>query len=240
MHQLTSCNGQGEFTEVQGGNIKITPSTTELDALAFNPDLVYENGRPPGVLYGADGAEPSITEKGIGHIFAQPVSRVPGIETESVSSVGVSSAVLEAGLDPNGENTSYVFQYETEAAYQANEADDRFAGASDAPGGGRGHVSGVSVVPVSVAVSGLAPDTAYRFRVVASDADGTSEGEAESLRTYPGDVPCFPMVGRMSWYRRSTSMVGSRSRSIRNWGAAGMNASRVRAGNVSQAGLCRW
>ena len=27
VHQLTPCNGQGEFTEVQGGNIKITPGT---------------------------------------------------------------------------------------------------------------------------------------------------------------------------------------------------------------------
>ena len=106
--------------------------------------------------------------------------------------MGASSAVLEAKLDPNGENTSYVFQYETEAAYQANEADDRFAGASEAPGGGGGHVSGVSVVPVSVAVAGLAPDTTYRFRVLASDADGSSEGDAESLRTYPGGVTALP------------------------------------------------
>ena len=191
IHQLTPCSAQGEFIEVPGSNITVSPVTPEIRALAFNPDLVYENGRPPGVLYGADGFE-RLGEKGIGHIFAQPVRRSPGIETEAVSSVGISSAVLEAGLNANGESTSYVFQYETEAAYQANESGDRFAGANEAPGGEGGHIGGVSTLAVSAAVSGLSPDTVYRFRVVASDSDGTSEGDVQTLRTYPDNTPPLP------------------------------------------------
>ncbi len=185
IHELSACNSEGEFEEV--GTIAVTPQTSELSALAFNPTLSFggaESGRPPGVLYGADGASRP-EEEGIGHIFAQPVSLVPEIEAQSVSGVGEASALLEAEIDPNGESTTYVFQYLTEAAYEANEPGNRFAGASEAPLGGASLGNGVAALAVSVPVSGLAPDTAYRFRAVATNVEGTTEGEPESFRTYP-------------------------------------------------------
>ncbi len=46
------------------------------------------------------------------------------------------SAVLHAQINPEGSQTHYSFQYLTEAAYEANEPSDRFAGALEAPLGG--------------------------------------------------------------------------------------------------------
>jgi DNA-binding beta-propeller fold protein YncE len=188
VHQLSACDA-GEFKEV--GTIPVSPATSGLVALAFDPSRVYEVGRPPGVLYGADGAvRPG--EEGIGHIFAQAVSHLPSVEGESVSGVGASSATLEAEVNPEGENTTYAFQYLSEAAYQANEPSDRFAGASEAPTGGAPLGGGLTTLPVSIAISGLSADTAYRFRVVATNSEGTSEGVAKALHTYPAGLPALP------------------------------------------------
>ncbi len=189
IHQLSPCNSEGEFEEVGTIPVSPKPEPNETLALAFNPTLSYEEeGRPPGVLYAADGSSRP-GEQGIGHIFAQPVSLVPEIEAQSVSGVGESSALLEAEINPNGENTTYVFQYLTEAAYEANEPSDRFAGASEAPIGGASLGGGLATLPASVPVSGLQPGTAYRFRVIATNVEGTDEGEAESFRTYPSTPP---------------------------------------------------
>ncbi len=184
IHQLSPCNPEGEFEEVGTIPFNPKPGAGEILPLAFNPALSYEEGRPPGVLYAADGTDRP-EERGIGHIFAQPVSKVPEIESQSVLGVGESSALLKAEINPNGENTTYVFQYLTEAAYEANEPGDRFGGASEAPVGGASLGGGLATLPASVPVSGLEPGTAYRFRVVATNIEGTAEGEAKSFRTYP-------------------------------------------------------
>ncbi len=111
IHQLGPCNSGGEFKEV--GTIPVSPQTSDLRTLAFNPALSYEVGRPPGVLYAADGAE-LVTEagiqRGVGHIFAQAVGQPPVVDAESVSAVGGSAALLEAEINPKGNDTSYVFQ----------------------------------------------------------------------------------------------------------------------------------
>jgi len=118
IHQLSACNPQGKFEEVS--TIPVTPKTTEIRALAFNPGFTFENGRPSGVLYAADGAERGVTERGIGHIYAPAISQLPKIQGEAVSGVGISSAVLAGEVNPNGLG-HYAFEYIPEQAFQANE-----------------------------------------------------------------------------------------------------------------------
>src|SRR6478672_546131 len=194
IHQLSPCNGEGKFEEV--GTIAVSPQTPELDALAFNPSLSYGPGRPPGTLYGAD-AQERPPQQGIGHIFAGAEAFPPVVESESVSSVTSSSAILSAQIDPKGFETRYAFQYLTAAAYEANEPGDRFAGATEAPLGGAVLGSGTKVLSASSAIIGLAPDTEYRYRAIATShcQDGNpaaiceGTGAPESFRTFPAEAP---------------------------------------------------
>lgn len=89
-------------------------------------------------------------------------------------SVLSNSARLSAEVDPNGLPTAVHFDYLTEAAYQANidSGKDGFTGAAKAP-----PVSDVDIgsgsVPLTVIpqlLAGLAPGTAYRYRVAARNS----------------------------------------------------------------------
>lgn len=198
IHQLSACNAQGEFVET-ALPIAVTPRTEYVYGLAVNPGFSYEKEagelRAPGVLYAADGEG-----HGVGHIFAHPVVREPVVESESVSSVTATTATLRAQIDPKGPRTSYVFQYLTEAEYEANEAGERFAGAKEAPPGGTVLGDGQEALSAAIAVIGLSSDTAYRFRAIATSHCEPEDEEAvcvgvgadASLRTFPAEAPELP------------------------------------------------
>jgi len=186
IYRLKPCDPSvGKFKEAQG-SIAIEPKPTEITALAFNPELSWESNRPRGVLYGFDTAL-NATQEGTkgGYILAPAVTHPPAVLSESISNTRTSSTVLRAEIDPRGFATQYVFQYETEAEYEANPAGDRFAGAREAPMGG-GQLGSGAAAQVATAVSGLLPGTAYRFRVVASSPCDEDTGE-----------PCVTMGGAL-------------------------------------------
>jgi hypothetical protein len=189
IHVLDACS-EGKLKEDKSKAIAVQPKPEEaIDALAFNPLLTWEPSRPAGVLYAAsrsfNKAEPN-------YVFAGPVSHEPEVESESVSHVTATTATLKAQINPKGATTSYLFQYLTEAAYEANEPADRFAGASEAPIGGAVLGAGQDPLPAAASVTGLAPDTAYRYRVLATSAEGADEGEAQIFRTFPLQAPDLP------------------------------------------------
>jgi hypothetical protein len=199
IHRLKPCDPEvGKFEEAQAP-VKGSPPMIRIEALAFNPTLSWGPNRPPGVLYGAD-SERHITPKsqGLGYILAPAEVHSPEVLSESVSSTRTGSAVLQAEVNPNGFGTRYVFQYESEAEYEANPSGERFAGAKEAPAGA-GEIGGGSIGEAIVAITGLSPDTAYRFRAIAtSECNGkegapcTAEGEASSFATYPLFPPGLP------------------------------------------------
>jgi hypothetical protein len=124
-----------------------------------------------------------IPSKGtVDHTFAFKFSSVGAPEIESASATGITEteAVLNATINPNGAQTSYRVEYTT--------APSGFNGATVA---GEGTLSpGIAGMAVSVPVSGLAPGTAYRFRVVAENecepGQPLCSDEAEgSFTTYP-------------------------------------------------------
>jgi hypothetical protein len=128
VHRLSACN-QGEIKEVEA--FGPSPKRGYVEALAVNPTMKWEPSRPQSVLYGAtpeeigevSGGEPG--QSALGYIFAPPVSHEPVVESESVSNIGVTTATLRAQINPKGAPTSYAFQYLAEAAYQANEPEER-------------------------------------------------------------------------------------------------------------------
>jgi hypothetical protein len=96
------------------------------------------------------------------------------------------SARLHGAITPNGLATSYHFDYITNAGYEANVAASKegFAGAAKVPPGADAVVgSGTSVVSVVQSLSALAPETSYRYRLVAKNSAGTVPSETLTIAT---------------------------------------------------------
>jgi hypothetical protein len=201
IYRLKSCDpAVGQFVQAQAP-VSTTPSTIGIYALVFNPDLAWASGRPRGVLYAVDKEryeEGGVMHNGTGFVFAPAEVQAPTVVSESVSSIRTASAALHGEINPDGFTTHYVFQYLTAAEYEANGSSERFAGAREVPAHG-GEIGSGAVGQAAAAVAGLSPDTAYRFRVVAtSDCNvetGEScvvQGEALSFATYPLYPPGLP------------------------------------------------
>jgi hypothetical protein len=201
VYRLAPCDpGKGKFEEAQAP-VKTSPATNEIVAMAINPNLAWSPSRPHSVLYAVDRASHEIggvTHSGLGYVFAPAEVHPPAVLAEFLSDIRTTSSVLHAEVDPRGFGTHYVFQYLSEAQYEANSPGERFAGAMEAPAGG-GEIGSGSVGKVATAITGLTPDTAYRFRVIATSqcngetgAPCVSEGEASAFATYPLFPPGLP------------------------------------------------
>jgi hypothetical protein len=105
------------------------------------------------------------------------------------TSVFANSAKLNAELDANELPTGYHIDYIPKATYDANvaEAKDPFAGTKRIPVSTDASI-GLQVVTVVQQVFGLAPDTTYRYRVVASNSPpigGKTTSATFTLATQP-------------------------------------------------------
>ncbi len=190
--ELSACNSNKEF--VQTGVLPFTPKLAHnLSGLAFDPSLAYGPLRPDGILY-------AVGYEGLGFLFAPAEARSPLVESESAGSVDSSGATVVGVVNPKGWSTHYTFQYITDQAYAENIPSEPFAGALEAPVGGGTLEGGTSSVGVSASLSGLAPDTEYHYRLLASShcnpADETEvcegAGAAQSFRTYPVESDVLP------------------------------------------------
>jgi hypothetical protein len=126
---------------------------------------------------------------------------MPTIGAAWVTSVTATSATLRAKVDPEGQSTTYRFEYLTEAAYEANlkanPKGDGFGGAALAPASGTASAgSGTEPVAVSQHLSALSPLTAYRYRPVASNAAGTAIGPEHVFATEAPTNASEPLDGR--------------------------------------------
>lgn len=210
VRRLGPCDqATGKFTELapEPEALKVSPERGDLSALAFDPVRKLSPTRGAGVLYGGaqDGVPGSAVGKGapgqssLGYIFTLVEENPPVVEAESVARVTASSAELHATIDLKGFDTHYVFQYMTQVAYV--EGGESFVGATDVPVGGGSLKAAGGTQGVAVAVTGLDPETEYRYRVVASSAcapkkpgkvcEGTP-GSVQSFDTFPVEVPGLP------------------------------------------------
>ena len=105
-----------------------------------------------------------------------PTPTAPVVAASAATvAAGESSLTVGATVDPRGLPTSFRFQYGTTTAY-GSETTTGDAGAGTTP------------VPVTATVTGLQPGTTYNFRVVASNAAGTTFGPNQVANT-TGPVP---------------------------------------------------
>jgi len=113
-----------------------------------------------------------------------------------VEKVTATSADLKAEIDGGSLASTYRFEYLALSAYKANveAGKEPFAGARKAPLSGGAVVAGV----LSQHVSALTPETTYRFRVQATNVEGTTLGPERSLGTEaPTNV--FSLLDGRGW-----------------------------------------
>jgi hypothetical protein len=119
----------------------------------------------------------------------------PGIDSTSTADISSTFAELRAQVNPLGGDTTYYFEYVDEAHYTPETQDPYVAGATapaTAADIGPGGPTGGADVNVGQQIGGLAPGTTYHFRVIASNAIGTTDGPDRTFTTLPRIAPGLP------------------------------------------------
>jgi hypothetical protein len=117
---------------------------------------------------------------GLGHLYAFGPSSVcaPQVEGLSATEITETEAFLSASLESCGATTTYSFQYTSLEQFEK----EGFAGAQTA---GQGTIPAAKAPQsVSSPITGLAPDTSYRFRIVATNSVDSASAEG-GFTTYP-------------------------------------------------------
>jgi hypothetical protein len=100
--------------------------------------------------------------------------------------VGETEATLKGAVNPNGKDTHYYFQYGETTSY----------GLSTPAPPGTDADSGTSEVSVSATATGLTGDaTTYHYRLVATNAGGTTYGSDQSFQTASRPAPVLETNG---------------------------------------------
>ena len=101
-----------------------------------------------------------------------PPPAAPAVTTGAASGVTSTTATLNGTVNPEGAATSYQFQYGTSTSYGS------VTPASPASAG-----SGSSAISESASLSGLSASTTYDYRLVATNATGTTDGSNQTFTT---------------------------------------------------------
>ncbi len=119
---------------------------------------------------------------GSNETFTTPAApKPPTVTTSSATSVTDLTATLNGTVNPNGTSTTYQFQYGTSTSY-----------GSVSPSTAASAGSGTTAVAEKANLSGLAAGTTYDFRLVASNANGATDGANETFTTAAAPVPPTP------------------------------------------------
>jgi hypothetical protein len=113
------------------------------------------------------------------------VTGAPSVTNVGAGNVQTTSATVSAGINPQGYDTTYRFDYGTSTSYGSS------VPVPDADIG-----TGSATVLVSQAIGGLTPSTTYHYHVVATNLGGTTTTPDATFTTAAPPTP--PAVGSLS------------------------------------------
>ena len=160
----------GVATGDGAGGFDAGPGVTVGTRVAFTQQVddvavadVDGNGKPD--VIGAIAGQPTVQ-------VAHNTTRIPGVSTGDAQPSAY-AATVGAAVNPDGSATTYRIDYGTTASY----------GHATAALPAGGVLTGTANQQVSGALSGLTPLTTYHYRVVATNAVGTTYGRDRTFRT---------------------------------------------------------
>ena len=110
--------------------------------------------------------------------FATPPTP-PTIDSESAPEITAGEAILQATINPNLQETTYLFEYAAKETAGTLENPVKVNGTSTLP-------AELRELPVSTQIAGLTPNTTYYYRAVAENAMPlTEDGPLQTLLTFP-------------------------------------------------------
>jgi hypothetical protein len=174
------------YEAVTGVNAS-TPQWAYTDSSLLNDPSTSVNGTTPGgnngncasnILYICNAGVGYDGPTGIGSISGDVVQGGPGIGGPSqgagsntyTRSVSASTATLTGGVYPNGVDTTYHWEYGATASYGQQTTSTDIG-------------SGQAATQVTDTITGLTAGTTYHYRLVATNADGTTYGYDYTLTT---------------------------------------------------------
>ena len=104
------------------------------------------------------------------------------VTTGQASAIGATGATIAGTVNPEGLETSYVFEYGTAPTSLTSSTPTAQAGA------------GSTAVPVTAVLSGLTPNDTYYYALVATNSSGPDDGELALFTT--GSAPAPPGQAR--------------------------------------------
>ncbi|HWI97270.1 MAG TPA: trypsin-like serine protease, partial [Solirubrobacterales bacterium] len=155
-----------------------------------------------------------------GPIAARPPQATSGVAT----AVGSTEATLNATVNPEGSPTTYQFEYGTTTSY-----------GSKKPAVAESLGSGTTGIAASQILNGLAEGTTYHYRVVATNSEGTTNGEDKTFQTQaPASVAA--RLDAMAVTEPFDASSGSLANFSANWSPLGWAAGSKPKGDDSVTG----
>lgn len=186
------------FVEDTGGGVHFLeygPGGEELSnfgskVLTFASSITFDEASGELLVYGNDGSPSSL---GVWGIAVPPVG--PLIDGDSATGEPRGAVTFQASVDPEGNETSVVFQYVDEAQYQTS----GFAGASSTAPVSIGSGFEDQPVEVKLPVKTLVPGVSYHWRVVAKDtASHTSTSREQAFQEVPAALVEGPWAANVA------------------------------------------
>jgi len=176
---IVSCYFEYGFDKTYGTKLPCTPDPASSNFKVPTDVTATITGLSPGtldhyrlVVSNSAGA----TSQGVDETFI--TTQPPAIDGLASANLTETSADLNAQVNPNGLPTTYHFEYGPAASYgQVAPVPDGTLSASN------------SDQTISVHLDNLTPHLVYHYRLVATNADGTTVSEDQTFNFYPPPCP---------------------------------------------------